>query len=191
MVFDWSFALFHSAHLGPARSLPQQSFQIGKLTRRSRGIDFHAAVVHVAHPSPQAQCLRRMLHEITEAYALHAAAHAIEFGQLSISQGFLSRGYTTMRRNSTDPRLPCRRMGPGSASLVSNAMLVGPSMLCRLSTRMPFKTTVTSRPTNRIPSICHSPADFSALSVGARRPRIAPVSRLEGGRSASSAIWTS
>src|ERR1700678_4257575 len=191
MIFYRRFALVHSPDFGPARSLPQQSREFGKLRRGSNGVHLHAAVIVVSHPASDTEGFCRLIRKIPKPHALHAPAYPKQFGDLLFGQGFLVRGYTTIRRNSTMPRLPCSRIGPGSASLVSSAMPVGPSMLCRLITRMPFKITVTSRPTRRTTSDCHSPAGFSALRLGAMRPRIEPVPRLEGGRSASSAICTS
>ena len=77
-VFERRFGLVHAADFCPAWTFPQQPGQLGKLIGGSHGVNFHAAIVPIAHPAREAQRVRGMLGKIAEPDALHASAHAIK-----------------------------------------------------------------------------------------------------------------
>ena len=53
VLFHRRFHFLHAPNFGPARPFPQQSGKFGKLRRSSDGVNFHAAVIDVAHPTSQ------------------------------------------------------------------------------------------------------------------------------------------
>lgn len=78
MLLERCFRLIHSAHFGPARSLPQQSSQLGKLGGAAGGVNLDVAIVQVARPSRQSDRVGGALDKKAEPDALNAPAHAIE-----------------------------------------------------------------------------------------------------------------
>src|SRR5882724_7408668 len=91
-VLHRRFGFIHAADFRPARAFPQQSGELGELFGFADRVDFHAAIIGVSHPARQAQRTGRVLHEVAEAHALHAPAHAIEAGFFLRRHYFLISG---------------------------------------------------------------------------------------------------
>lgn len=80
MLFERRFRFVDAADFRPTWALPQQTGELRKLLSFTRSVNFHAAVIQVAHPAGQAQRVCRAFYEIAEADALHLPPYAIEPG---------------------------------------------------------------------------------------------------------------
>lgn len=73
-TFNGGFFLLYSPNVGIARTFPKQSCQFRELLLVADGVDLNVAAVQVAHVSAHPDGLGRILREVAETDALHAAA---------------------------------------------------------------------------------------------------------------------
>lgn len=92
MVFYRSFRFIYAAHLGPARTFPQQARQFRELGFRTQSVNFHSFVIQITDVSANAQRIRGVLDEIPKADPLNSSANPIELCCFVSTQRSLTRG---------------------------------------------------------------------------------------------------